>query len=244
MPDGGSLRIGIANCPADESFVRERLEGRPGHFVNLSVSDSGSGIPAQLLEKIFEPFFTTKEVNRGTGLGLSTVMAIVKSHGGIIKVDSEPGRGTAFNLYLPAGGAAAGARPALPVESRPRGRGETILIADDEAAILIVTGQTLTAFGYKVLTAADGVAAVALYAQHLGEVALVLTDITMPLMDGPALVHALCRLNPAVKIIAASGLNAHAGRARLTEGRIRCFLTKPFTAEGLLQTIRATLDAP
>jgi PAS domain S-box-containing protein len=248
MPHGGSLRIAIANCPADEPFARQHLEGRAGRFVLLSVADSGSGIPAHLLENIFEPFFTTKEVSRGTGLGLSTVMAIVKSHGGIINVYSEPGRGTTFNLYLPAGGAAdgapAGAPAAPPRETRPRGRGETILVVDDEAAILTVTGQTLSAFGYQVLTAADGVAAVALYAQHLGEVALVLTDMTMPLMDGPALVHALCKLNPAVKIVAASGLNANAGRVRLTEGRIRCFLTKPFTAEGLLQTIRSTLDAP
>ncbi len=163
-------------------------------------------MPPELLDKIFEPFFTTKDLNKGTGLGLSTVMAIVKSHEGIVNVYSEPNKGTTFRVYLPAMETSSeGRKEQSEAASLPRGNGETVLIVDDEASILTITGQTLQAFGYRVLTATDGADAVAVYARNMNEIAVVLTDMMMPVMDGPATIHALMRLNPAVKIVAASG---------------------------------------
>jgi CheY-like chemotaxis protein len=221
------------------------IQAKAGRYVNIRVSDSGIGMTPDLIDKIFEPFFTTKELNKGTGLGLSTVMAIVKSHEGIINVYSEPGRGTTFKVYLPAVGVSSDGQKG-PVEQAvlPRGKGETVLIVDDEASILTITSQTLQAFGYRVLTASDGAEAVAVYARNMSEIAVVLTDMMMPVMDGPAMIHALMRINPEVKIVAASGLNANGGVAKVSGLGVKHFLTKPYTAGTLLKMIRTVLDEP
>ncbi len=243
MPNGGNLTVDVENCVLDEQYAAMNIQAKPGRYVNISVTDSGTGIPPRIVDKIFEPFFTTKDLNKGTGLGLSTVMAIVKSHDGIINVYSEPGKGTTFNVYLPAMEISPEARKEQAEQaSLPRGNGETILVVDDEASILTITSQTLQAFGYRVLTATDGAEAVAVYAQHRNEIAVVLTDMMMPVMDGPATIHALRRINPAIKIIAASGLNDNASVARVSEAGIKHFLTKPYTAGTMLKTIRAILD--
>ncbi len=150
MPNGGSLTIGVENCVLDEQYAAMHLQTKPGRYVCMSITDSGMGIPAALLDKIFEPFFTTKELNKGTGLGLSTVLAIVKSHEGVINVYSEPGKGTTFKVYLPAMAISSEAQKERPEQTiLPRGNGETILVVDDEASILVVTKQTLQAFGYR-----------------------------------------------------------------------------------------------
>jgi CheY-like chemotaxis protein len=202
-------------------------------------------MPPAVADRIFEPFFTTKGPTKGTGLGLSTVMAIVKSHGGVINVYSEPGKGTSFSVYLPAMDASGeGGKAPPPEDELPRGRGETVLVADDEASILTITVQTLRAFGYQVLTATDGAEAVAVYAEHKREIAVVLTDMTMPILDGPATVRALVKLNPAIKIIGVSGLNIYGGVTAVAEANVKRFMTKPYTARALLLTIRAVLDAP
>jgi PAS domain S-box-containing protein len=243
MPNGGSLTISVENCVLDEHYAAMNLQTKPGRYVRISVTDTGIGMPAELLDKIFEPFFTTKEINKGTGLGLSTVLAIVKSHDGAINVYSEPGKGTIFKVYLPAmesRGDASTADDA--VVTLPRGKGETILVVDDEASILAVTGQTLEAFGYRVLTARDGVEAVALYAENKKEIALVLTDMMMPIMDGAGVIRVLMRINPEIKIVAASGLNANVGVTKLLGASVKHFLAKPYTAGTLLKTIRAILD--
>jgi CheY-like chemotaxis protein len=199
-------------------------------------------MPADLIDKIFEPFFTTKALNKGTGLGLSTVMAIVKSHDGIVNVYSEPGKGTTFKVYLPAMETSTEARKEqAEAASLPRGNGETILVIDDEASILTITSQTLQAFGYRVLTAADGADALSVYVQNRNDIAVVLTDMMMPVLDGPATIHALLRINPAVKIVAASGLNANGGVAKASGAGIKHFLTKPYTAGTLLKVMRAIL---
>jgi len=243
MPNGGNLLIGVENCELDHQYAAMNIQAKAGRYVNFKVTDSGIGMSPELIDKIFEPFFTTKDFNKGTGLGLSTVMAIVKSHEGIINVYSEPGKGTTFKVYLPAvklssGGLLGQAEPG----ALPRGHNETILIVDDEASILTITSQTLQAFGYKVLTATDGADAVGVYARNMKEIAIVLTDMMMPVMDGSALIHALTRMDPAVKIVAASGLNANASVASTSGLGVKHFLTKPYTAGTLLKTMRMILD--
>ncbi|MCE0499756.1 MAG: PAS domain S-box protein [Methylacidiphilales bacterium] len=243
MPSGGNLTINVENCVLDEHYAAMNIQAKPGRYVNITVTDSGTGIPPDLLDKIFEPFFTTKELNQGTGLGLSTVLAIVKSHNGVINVYSEPGKGTTFKIYLPAMRTPSEARKEQPEQpSLPRGNGETILLVDDEASILTITGQTLQAFGYRVLTALDGTEALAVYIEHKNEIAVVLTDMAMPILDGPATIRALMKINPAIKIIAASGLNVNVGAAKMSGTSVKHFLMKPYTAETLLKTLRAILD--
>jgi CheY-like chemotaxis protein len=243
MPNGGTLSLTVENAEIDANYASMNIDAKPGRYVKISVADTGSGIPPDILDKIFEPFFTTKELNRGTGLGLSTVLAIVKSHEGIVNVYSELGRGTSFNVYLPAIATSATDRSEqTEPDSLPRGNGEMILVVDDETSILTITSQTLEAFGYRVMTAADGAEAVALYARHQNEIAVVLTDMMMPVMDGPAMIHALMRLNPAVKIVGSTGLNAAGGAPRASTVGMKHFLTKPFTARVLLKTMRTVLD--
>jgi PAS domain S-box-containing protein len=243
MPNGGNLTVSVENCELDEQYAAMHIQAKPGRYVIISVTDSGMGMPPDVIDKIFEPFFTTKELNKGTGLGLSTVMAIVKSHDGIINVYSEPGKGTTFKVYLPAMETSCEARKEQSeAASLPRGNGEMILVVDDEASILTITGQTLQAFGYRILTASDGADALGVYAEHKNEIAVVLTDMMMPVLDGPAMIHALMRMNPTVKIVAASGLNANGNVAKISGAGVKHFLTKPYTAGTLLKTIRAILD--
>ncbi|HWB60748.1 MAG TPA: PAS domain S-box protein [Chthoniobacteraceae bacterium] len=240
MPDGGLLSVDVVNRVLDEQYATMHLEAKPGPHVVISVIDTGTGMTPDVMEKIFDPFFTTKEIGQGTGLGLSTVLAIVKSHEGFINVYSEPGKGTTFRLHLPAITTPGSGNDPGEQESMPRGNGETILLVDDEVSILTVTSQTLEAFGYRVLTAGNGAFAVATYAQHMDKIAVALVDMMMPVMDGRSTIHALKQINPAVKIIAASGLNA---RTDITPASTRHFLSKPYTAETLLQTLRMVLDS-
>ena len=243
MPHGGELSISVENVVLDEHYAAMNVQAKPGRYVNIMVTDTGTGIAKDVIDKIFEPFFTTKELNKGTGLGLSTVMAIVKSHEGIINVYSEPGKGTTFKVYFPVIEKSAGFQSEqLERASLPRGNGETILVVDDEASVLSITGQTLQAFGYKVLSAADGAEALAVYLEHKDKVAVILTDIMMPFMDGPALIHAVIRMNRSVRIIAASGLNANGDMAKVSGAGVSHFLTKPYTAQTLLRTVRDTID--
>ena len=244
MPLGGSLKIGAENTTLDEQYAAMNLQAKPGRYVKISVVDSGTGIPPELLEKIFEPFFTTKDLNKGTGLGLSTVMAIVKSHEGIVNVYSEPGRGTTFTVYLPAFSGETDSKQERIEEGLPRGQGEMVLVVDDEASILTITTQTLQAFGYRVLTATNGADALGLYAERRREIDVVLTDMRMPVLDGRAMIHALMRINPAVKVIAASGLDVDGGVAQVIGQGVKQFLIKPYTAGALHKALRAVLDEP
>jgi two-component system cell cycle sensor histidine kinase/response regulator CckA len=235
MPDGGKLTIKANNVDIDESYARMNLEAKPGRFVMITIADNGVGIPSHIVNKIFEPFFTTKEQGKGTGLGLSTALGIVKGHGGFINVYSEIGRGSQFKIYLPV------AETPFTVQaesssSLPLGRGQLILVVDDEIAIREITKGTLETYGYRALTAADGTEAVALYAQHKDEIRVVLTDLMMPYMDGPVTIRALRKLNPHVKIIASSGL-ADNGKLAEVNGGIQSFLPKPYTALKLLTTL-------
>lgn len=242
MPDGGLLSINVENRVLDEQYATVNIQAKPGSYVIVSVVDSGMGMSPDVLEKIFDPFFTTKAIGKGTGLGLSTVMAIMKSHGGFINVYSEPGKGTTFRLHLPTitfSQSGSGSKAELDL---PRGNGETVLIIDDEASILTIASQTLQAFGYRVLTANNGATAMKIYAQHQNEIAVALTDMMMPVMDGRVTIQALKQMNPAVKIIAASGLDANTDVSTLTGAGVLHFLPKPYTAETLLKILRTVLD--
>ena len=243
MPNGGTLNIVVENRLLDEQYAAMNLQAKAGRYVQITITDSGTGMTPEIIDKIFEPFFTTKELTKGTGLGLSTVMAIVKNHNGIINVHSEPDHGTSFNVLLPAVDASLATRQE-PLEQvgLPRGHGETILVIDDEASILTITSQTLQTFGYRVLTATDGAEAVAIYAQHIHDISVVVTDMSMPLMDGPNTIRALIRINPNINIIAASGCDAEDGVAHISRANVQHFITKPYTAGTLLKTLRAILD--
>jgi PAS domain S-box-containing protein len=243
MPGGGSLIISAENRTLDDHYVGMNAQAKAGRYVNISVTDSGSGIPQKIIDRIFEPFFTTKELNKGTGLGLSTVLAIVKSHEGIVNVYSEPGKGTTFNVYLPAKENSSEPKTKQTPEAiLPHGNGETILVVDDETSILKITRQTLEAFGYGVLSAQDGAEAVAIYAENRNQIAVVLTDMMMPIMDGTSLIRVLLRIDPAIRIIKSSGLSSNFNENRFPEAAVKHFLAKPYTAETLLKTIRAILD--
>jgi PAS domain S-box-containing protein len=232
MPEGGRLTLTVENTMMDEHYAAMHAHAKAGPYLTINVSDTGTGIPPAILNKIFEPFFTTKELGKGTGLGLSTVRAIVKSHGGFIDVYSQPGAGATFKVLLPAIESSSGARKNEAGSLGPvRGRGEMILVVDDEAAIRTITTQTLETFGYRTLTAIDGAEAVAIYAMNRAEISVVLTDLAMPIMDGPATIRALTKIDPTVKIIAVSGFNTSGGVTRISGSVVKQFLTKPYTAE-------------
>lgn len=240
MPDGGTLTITAENVTLDASDAAVYIAATAGAYVLLRVEDSGTGIAPADLERIFDPFFTTKEVGAGTGLGLSTTQAIVHSHGGFLRVYSEPGEGTTFRVYLPALTNASGEATQTPVELF-RGHGELVLVVDDEPSVRLITQKTLEAFGYRVAVAADGAEAVAIYARRGDEIAVVLTDMMMPVMDGAATIRVLRKMNPSVRIIAASGLMTHV-RGTGTALGIRHILAKPYAADGLLTVLHECLQ--
>jgi PAS domain S-box-containing protein len=242
MPTGGVLTLSAEGVTLDSHYAAFDPEVEAGDYVLVQVEDNGSGMPPETIEKIFDPFFTTKEIGKGTGLGLSTSLAIVKSHGGFLRVYSELGKGTKFKVYFPA-------HVALPAEKAeevamtlPRGDGELVLVVDDEAAVREVTRQTLEAFGYQVLLAGDGAEAVAMFAGRKDDIAVVLTDMMMPVMDGPTTIQVLRRLQPTVRIIAASGLNANGNVGHAARLGVKHFLPKPYTAQTLLTVLRETLS--
>lgn len=243
MANGGTLTIAAENIWIDESYARMHLEAQVGPYVVFTVSDTGMGIPAAIIAKIFDPFFTTKEVGKGTGLGLSTALAIVKSHGGFINVYSEEQKGTTFKVYLPA----QETRKEKPIRSERLplfvGQGELVLVVDDEASIREITKETLETCGYRVLTASDGTEAIALYVQHQREIAVVVTDMMMPFMDGSATIRALQKLNPQAKIIATSGLSSYEKIRETAGANVRAFLPKPYTAKKLLSTLHEILQS-
>ncbi len=245
MPRGGTLTVSANNVTLDAQYAGTSPGARSGTYVMLQVTDTGQGMTPKVRERIFEPFFTTKEVGEGTGIGLATAHAIVKSHEGFINVESEVGRGTTFKVYLPAQPAPAIAATVHPFQTAlPRGQDELVLVVDDELSIREITEQTLEAFGYRVIVASDGAEAVALYARQMDQVAVVLTDMMMPIMDGQATIEVLMRINPAVKIIAASGVGSNASLGKARDSGVRSFLQKPYTAESLLRLIREVLDGP
>jgi two-component system, cell cycle sensor histidine kinase and response regulator CckA len=241
MPDGGTLTLELENVEVNEAVASMNPGASPGRYVALSVTDSGTGIPPENLDKIFDPFFTTKGVGQGTGLGLSTVIGIVKSHSGFIQVNSRLGQGTQFKIYLPACETLKDSEKKLKPGPLPQGRGELVLLVDDEESIRRVARQTLERHGYRMIEASDGTQGLVQYTQHQSEVRLVITDLSMPFMDGPAFIRALRRLNPQVRIIAMSGHQSKLHVGHLPPKSVQALLTKPFDAAELLQTLQRAL---
>lgn len=248
MPQGGVITIAVQNVEIDQTYATLSGSMSPGRHVRIVVEDTGTGVPRSIIDKIFDPFFTTKPVGNGTGLGLSTVASIVRSFGGAVTVDSEPGHGSRFCVYLPSTLAKGSdsPQPSLPKPlDRYRGAGQLILVVDDEESVRAITRLTLTTYGYQVLTAVDGADALAIYARQGEGIDLVLTDMRMPIMSGPAMIHAMKRMDPAVRIIAASGLDSGRSEAAMDHGGVRRFLEKPYTAERLLEAVHSVLsEAP
>jgi len=246
MPTGGVLSILATNHVCDEASVIGHHEAKPGKFVRIAVDDTGQGIAPDIRDRVFEPFFTTKEVGKGTGLGLATVYAIVKNHGGFVTVSSNLGRGTTFLIHLPAEDRPAPSKPAAPAVSShyAQGRGETLLVVDDEDPICRVLKRTLERCGYRAVTAPDGAKACDYYAQNWREISLVLTDMMMPVMDGAATISTILSINPKARIIASSGLHVAENIAKAQSLGVHDFLPKPYEAAVVLGMVREVLDRP
>ena len=242
MPNGGTLKLSAGNHLLDEQCAAMIAGAKPGPYLLIELEDSGTGMPSNVIDRIFEPFFTTKELGKGTGLGLSSALAIIKSHQGFIRVSSELDKGSKFQVYLPAQMVEGVSVPLPPLNEMPHGNGELVLLIDDEEPVRHITGQTLESFGYRVLPAADGVEASTLYATHKDQISVVLTDMMMPVMDGPATIQVLMRMNPKVRIIAASGLSVKDMVTRAANAGVTHFIPKPYTAETLLKMLHTVLN--
>ncbi|HWQ90551.1 MAG TPA: ATP-binding protein, partial [Clostridia bacterium] len=242
MPEGGRLLISAENVTVDRDKAGLFADGKAGPHLLLRVSDTGHGIPAAILEKVFDPFFTTKALGQGTGLGLSTVLGIVRSHGGFLDVQTAPGQGTSFDVYLPAQSQVAEATAEPPTPAACFGMGECVLVVDDEDHIRTITQCTLATHGYEVLLAADGKEALQLLAANRHRLKAVITDIMMPGMDGVSLVYALREQHPRLPVIASTGWGQDGVRARLKALGVKSILQKPYASETLLNTLRDNLN--
>jgi two-component system, cell cycle sensor histidine kinase and response regulator CckA len=254
MPDGGKLTVRTANLTSEESAGLAYKGMPPADYVRIDISDTGTGIPPDIVDKIFEPFFSTKEVGKGTGLGLSTVYGIVKQTGGFIYVNSEAGQGTSFHIFLPrhhaeveahadaAVGNGAAKEPAA--EPKPRadltGQG-TILLVEDEEGLRSLNARGLRSRGYSVIEASNGVEAMEALEEKNGAVDLVVSDVVMPEMDGPTLLREMRGRNPDLKIIFVSGYAEDAFEKSLPENQQFAFLPKPFTLSQLVAAVKETM---
>ncbi len=243
MPSGGTLRLSVRNCELDAAQAQALPGAQPGRWLLLEVADTGTGIAPEVLAHIWDPFFTTKPAGKGTGLGLSTVRGIVTQHHGFIAVESRPGHGAKFQVYLPAlVERAAGETPGA--AELPPGHGELLLVVDDDVAIRDTVTAMLAKQGYRVLAAGDGIEAVEHFTRHAGEIALVLTDVDMPHLGGDALARILIGMQPSVRLLVMSGLASieHRGEIATARKLAHSFLQKPFTAESLLAAVHDALQ--
>jgi signal transduction histidine kinase len=236
MPNGGTLRLSTRNLVMDEAAALTHAGAKAGAYTVLTVADTGTGIPAEILYRIFDPFFTTKEIGKGTGLGLSAVLGIIKSHGGFVEVQSQIDQGSQFKVYLPV---QASTIISLEDETPLQGHQEWVVVVDDEASICEIIKATLETHNYRVLTVSDSTAAIALYEQHQ-DINHILIDLMMPGLDGGTAIPLLRQLNPAAHIVAMSGLSAGEPSVQAAELGCQRFLPKPFTTRELLQALQVS----
>jgi two-component system, cell cycle sensor histidine kinase and response regulator CckA len=244
MPDGGTLGIDLDRNTPPAALNRRHPGSAPGPHVVLSVSDTGVGIRADDLERIFDPFFTTKELDRGTGLGLSSVLGIVEGHGGFIEVTSELGAGTEFEVWLPEYQGDAVEEPVSAASRRPQGGGQLVLVVDDEPAVLDVLGASISRCGYRVALASDALTALRTLDERHDEIAVVITDIAMPRLDGLHLAGEIHQRRPDLPIVVMTAALTPQNRASCVELGVVEFLTKPFRTETLLRSLDRVLGPP
>lgn len=243
MQAGGELAISTRNMSTAEDAAGKYYDLEPGEYVEITITDTGSGIEPENIDKIFDPFFTTKDLDKGTGLGLSTAYGIIKEHGGQIHVESILGKGSRFVVYL----------PVLPEKEQQTpgpydrdgiacGKGETILIVDDEAAVLDITRAILEEFGYKVITANNGYEALDIISDGKKKIDAAVVDMMMPMIGGKTVIRSFRKKQPGIKIISASGYQREHELIEMDDDQLDAFLSKPFKAETLLETLRNVLD--
>ncbi|GAB1488946.1 hypothetical protein MASR2M8_13940 [Opitutaceae bacterium] len=240
MPKGGALTLRARNHSVDAQSAVTMPEIQEGPHLLIEVSDTGTGIPPEIVEKIWQPFFTTKEENKGTGLGLSTVRGIINEHKGVITLQTEPGQGTSFRILLPAVPNKEAPLDPVAMSALPRGQGELVLVVDHDSAVRETTAALLTDQGYNVLSASDGTEAVALFAPRSLDVRVVVTDLDMPNLDGAALAKIVRALNPYVRVILVSG-SAEMRDPRLSSTTADLLLQKPFGGDVLLRSLHELL---
>ncbi|MBI5585371.1 MAG: response regulator [Deltaproteobacteria bacterium] len=240
MPQGGRLLIEARKVRLEKEFIQGQGYGEPGDYALISVADTGTGMTEQTLEKIFDPFFTTKEVGKGTGLGLSIVYGIIKQHNGYIQVDSAPGRGTVFHIYLPT--VKARVEEITPSPREIIGGAETILVAEDNPEVRKLTREVLTRKGYQVIEAVDGEQAIQKFLEHREAIDLLLLDVVMPKKNGKEVYEEIIKINPAIKVIFSSGYTGDVVIDKGVHEEAMDFIQKPLSVRDLLLKVREVLD--
>jgi PAS domain S-box-containing protein len=251
MPEGGTLTIAVKNIHIDAHFAALHADATPGDFVVIAVTDTGCGIPENLREKVFDPFFTTKEPGQGAGLGLTTTLTIVRSHGGFVTLNSKSDRGTTVRLFLPA--VKSEPQPGVPrrrasdrraaLGSSERGDGELVLVVDDEPSVSTVMRLALERAGYRVLVAGNGAEGLRAYEQHRNDIKIILTDMVMPVMDGPGMIAAIKTFDPGARIVAMTGMSTKASVDAVRQLGVERVLSKPCTSRVILGALREVLEA-
>jgi hypothetical protein len=238
MPSGGTLTIGLDRVELDETGAKIHPKAKPGSYIVITVTDTGTGIPSELLDKIFDPFFTTKPLGQGTGLGLPTVLGITENHGGFVQLITKLGNGTSFRVHIPAapGDEFDDRRSHSPTDKL--GNGELILVVDDEPAVRRLASAILTRAGYRAITAAEGREGAEVFAKHADEIKLIVSDVMMPQLDGPGMLRQIRAAFPGTKSIAITGLGEEHRIADATDAGASAILHKPFTADDLIGEVQ------
>jgi CheY-like chemotaxis protein len=241
MPQGGMLTIGLDKKELDAAGAAIHPKAKAGSYVVISVTDTGTGIPPELVDKIFDPFFTTKPLGQGTGLGLPTVLGIAENHGGFVHLETRPDAGTTFFVYIPAApGEATGEHRGGPAEET-KGNGELILVVDDEPSVRKLASAILSRSGYRTITAAEGREGTKMFEQHRRDIKLVVSDLMMPQLDGPGMLRGLRLIEPGLKCIIITGLGEENRIAEARAAGADLILNKPFSADQLTSHVKQLL---
>ena len=242
MPGGGTITVHAANTVVDAELARVSPLAKPGPHVLISVTDTGHGMTPKVMERVFDPFFTTKGIGAGTGLGLSTALGIVRSHGGFMTVSSKPNEGATFRIYLPGAHSDSLAPSRVATTGLPEGNSELILIVDDEPSIRGATRMALETHGYRALVASGGADGLVLFRQHASEISLVLTDVMMPGMSGVAMLREMLAIEPRLRALVMTGMTSNSNRVEIAALGVGEPLAKPFRPRDLIAAVQRVLS--